>query len=148
MDGALAATSSNFAHLPILKPGQKSPFELVVSSPPSAANYKLETTWRVTTERGYTDIDITDVSALVDTEGQYRLTGKIRNAGDKPIAMVIVVGSFYDESGKVAATGFTMADTVPLGIGQVSSFTMMVNAVVSASIKSYSIQAQAFQGQQ
>lgn len=143
-EGVPVVTASNYSYLGILIPGQKSPFEITFSSPPPVKNYKLERAWEVTERSTYAAFDITDISTEVDDEGQYWLHGRVKNIGGTPVNVVVLVSSFYDELGEVIATGFTFGDVMPLPPGETSMFTMVVDANVTPTIYTYSLQAEGY----
>lgn len=143
-EGNAVVTATNYTYLDILKPGQKSPFEIILSAPPPVANYKLESIWQVTESNAYTAFEITNVAPEVDEEGYYQLSGTIKNTGEKTASVAGITGSFYNESRVVVATGFTFPDVLPLHAGESASFTMVVDPEVTSRIKSYSLQAEAF----
>lgn len=142
-EGASVMTASNYSYLDILTLGQKSPFEVIFSSPPIVTNYKLETTWRMTTKEPYLDIEIEESSlGEIGERGKALLTGKVINREDEAMDVVMIVATFYDESGEVIGTGFTFSDISPLRSGESSGFTMMVVPQVADFMGNYSLQAE------
>jgi len=141
LEGAPVATASNYSYLDILEPGQTSPFEIVFPSPPPVDNYKLEATWENTTRKPYLSIKVRDTSFRTDQAGWGHLAGEIVNAGNAAADMVIVVGTFYDGGGKVVGTSFTFSEIAPLGTGDSSPFTIIVDPQVVRLMETYSIRA-------
>ena len=142
-EGAPVVTASNFSYLDILISGQKSPFEVIFSSPPLVTNYKLETTWRVTTEEPYLDIEIEESSLReIGEGGKALLTGRVINREDEVLDVVMIAATFYDESGKVIGASFTFSNVSPLRSGDSSGFTMVVAPQVANFTKGYSLQVE------
>ncbi len=85
-------TATNYTHLDILIPGQKSPFEIVLVAPPTVTNYKMETTWQVTSRQPSTHFKMGGVTLEKEERGWGYLSGQVRNTGTQKVDAVGVVG--------------------------------------------------------
>jgi len=143
--GVATLAGSNDCYLEVLRPGEKSPFEIVFPSAPTSANYKLTTAWRLTKDEPYRGIVVQDALAKKDEAGSYWVTGKVMNTGLKAVRIVAVAGSFYDNLGKIVAVGYTFCDKVSLQPGEISTFTMVIDSKVATAIHTYSFQAEGYE---
>jgi len=140
--GTPALTGFNNCFLQILRPEEKSPFEVVFAATPPAENYKLTTSCQVASDEPYRDVEARDFRSQIDADGSYRVWGTIVNEGSRELQLAMIFGSFYDGSGKTIAVGFTLADTLPLRPRGTSGFTMVIDAKVASVISTYSLQAE------
>ena len=89
--------------VPILRPGEVSPFEAYGATGYQVTNFKVEVDgYRRTTEELFWDVEPSECQVTVD-EGWYTVKGKITNTGDTEAHFVQVVGTFYDDSGYVVS---------------------------------------------
>lgn len=143
--GKSVATMSNFAHLAILKPDQKSPFVVIFPRFNRAVpNYEIKLSWQVTDEKPKTEMRILDTSARMDEDGGYWLEGKVQNTGSQIAEVVALVVTIYSESGKVIGVGFGLADLSPLSPNQVSTFVLIAELPKGATVGYYVVQAEGF----
>jgi hypothetical protein len=142
--GASNLTALCYCYLEILKPGERSPFEIVLSSPPNVVNYMLTVEWEVTDTELNRDIVPGELEAMTDGDGYYVVTGQTTNNTGKPIDVIMIVGSFYDSEGTIVAAGITFADVAPLQPDESANFTMVIDPSISSKISTYSLQLVAY----
>lgn len=145
-EGNAIVTAMNYTYLDILIPGQKSPFEIVLSAPPPVANYKLESTWQATTREPYTDLKIQGVTLEREEEGG-NLSGQVNNIGSETVDVIIVAVTLYDSDKKVAGVSFSFAEISPLNPGESSSFTIIIDPQVASVVETYAILAEGYRGE-
>lgn len=140
--GTLYTTGSGECYREVIEPGEKSPFEIVFAKAPQGANYKLTAEWDVTDRQPGGQMVFTGVKSTIEADGHFVLTGEIGNEGKQIIENAMVLGTFYDASGKVVAVGFTFPDTMPIKPGNSSTFTLVVEPPLSSNIDNFSLQAE------
>lgn len=145
-EGNVAVTATNYTYLDILIPGGKSPFEIILSSPPPVTNYKLETTWQVTTREPYTDLKIEGITLEREEQGG-NLSGQVNNTGSETVDVIIVAVTLYDRDKKVAGVSFSFAEISPLNPGESSPFAIIINPQVASVVETYAIQAEGYRGE-
>jgi hypothetical protein len=138
--GAPNLTASCDCYLDVVKPGEKSPFEIVFPSPLNLVDYALTAAWQVTDTEPNRQIVPREIEAKIDVDGYYTVTGQVTNTNEKPIDIMMIVGSFYDSEGTIVATGIAFADVTPLQTGETANFTMVIDPSISSKISSYSLQ--------
>jgi hypothetical protein len=73
----------------------------------------------------YPDLEIINESPHIDSNGIYTITGRVQNTGNQAAGKLWVVGTFYNSTGSVIATGFSDYLTPDsLQAGQTTSFTL------------------------
>jgi len=101
-------TDFSYTELDILKPNQKSPFDL--SSYPDKIDpdsYKLKVSYRETDEEPFSGLKILSHSASIDDYGYHEIVGEVKNEGTNDAKFVRVVCTYYDAGGRVTGTSFT-----------------------------------------
>lgn len=144
-EGEIVSDSLTFAYLSILSPSKKSPFEIMLFRPPAdIQTYELETSWENTSENVYADMRIQDLTSHIGEEGGYWVEGNIENIGGAIVDMALIVGTFYDGSGRVVATGVTLPEVAPLHPGQVSPFRLVADPDRASLIQSFTVQTEGY----
>jgi hypothetical protein len=135
----LVGTDNTFAQLDILKPGQKSPFRVIVSDPPAIYDhYTLTVQWRTTDEKpleGLTVLSSGDRPTSYDANTRY-IFGEVRNDSGGPVKYFEIIITMYRENGDVVSTGYTFTKIDQLAPGQTSPFetTVEVNGATNYQI--------------
>lgn len=114
-----------FTELDILKPNQKSPFEL--SSFPEEINpssYKLQLSYRKTSEEPFNGLEILSHSSMIDDLGYYKIVGEVQNNGARESSFVKMVCTYYDDSTNVMGTSFTFAELDTIYVGNSAPFEL------------------------
>jgi hypothetical protein len=141
-EGNPIINASTYTYLDIITPGQRSPFEILLSSSPIAKNFILETTWQISEEEPYIDIEIESESLQLYEEGWYRIVGQLKNSGNKTVDSAIVVATFYNATGQVVGVGFAFSDVFPLGAGESSSFAILIAPIIIDTMDTYLLQVE------
>jgi hypothetical protein len=71
----------------------------------------------------YPDLEITDVTDYINSNGFFTVSGNVRNTGDQTTGHLWVVATFYNSTGSVISIGFSYFLTDSLLAGQTTSFT-------------------------
>ncbi|WP_091828963.1 FxLYD domain-containing protein [Methanohalophilus halophilus] len=125
-------TDYTYTDIDILKPGQKSPFELT-TYPDSfiPASYKLQLSYSTTSSEPYENVIIK--SHTSDNDGDYfEVVGEVQNDGEETVEYVKIIGTFYNEDDIVIGKDYsystldiiTSGDTSPF---ELSSFPQTIN---------------------
>jgi hypothetical protein len=118
-------TSFTYTELDILKPNQKSPFEL--SSYPDKidpASYKLKVSYSETNEEPFAGLTILSHNANIDDLGYHKIVGEVKNDGTKEATYVKVVCTYYSAGGEVIGTSFTYTDPEDIDTGDSAPFEL------------------------
>jgi len=120
-------TDFTYAELDILKPNQKSPFELS-SYPdkitPEWDNYKLHLSYDTTGQSPYAGLEILSYSDKIDDRGYHKIIGEVKNKGVRTSSYVKVVSTYYNAKGEVIGTDFTFTDPSDIAAGVSAPFEL------------------------
>jgi hypothetical protein len=78
-----------------------------------------------------------------DNDGLFWVTGKVANAGDETVDTVVVVATFYNDAGMPIAATLGIADVAPLAPSATSSFTLVVELPMGATVANYTLEGAA-----
>lgn len=149
--GVLIDTDFTYTDLDYLRPGEKSPFRLIISDESVVQridSYTLAVNW---------DPVFADPSAVAEATvlrieqgeqrigefGWYEIVGQVVNGGSEPTQYVKVVATLYDEAGQVIGVDFTYTDPSDLPAGQSGPFEIRVtDEDTSDDIESVKLAAQ------
>ena len=149
--GLLIDTDFTYTDLDYLRPGEKSPFRLIISDETVAQrinSYTLDVNWDPvfaipSTIAEATVLTIVQGEQRTNDFGWYQIVGEVVNGGSEPTEFVKVVATFYDEAGQVINTDFTYTDPSDLAAGQSAPFEVTVtDEDVSDDIESVKLTAQ------
>uniref|UniRef100_A0A6M3M8E0 Uncharacterized protein n=1 Tax=viral metagenome TaxID=1070528 RepID=A0A6M3M8E0_9ZZZZ len=118
-------TDFTYTDMGILKPGQKSPFE--ISSYPdkiSPSNFKLSVSYKDTGNEPYEGLQILSSTSKTDNLGYYETVGEIKNNGNRNSTYVKVIATYYDSTGKVIAKSFTYTNPEDINSGDTAPFKL------------------------
>ena len=118
-------TSYAYTQIDILKPSQKSPFE--ISSYPdeiTPASYKLSVQYDVTSEMPFQGLDIISHTPSTDSAGYYHIVGELKNNGASTSTYVMIVATYYNSAGTVIGTSYTYAELDEINVGATSPFEL------------------------
>ena len=149
--GLLIDTDFTYTDLDYLRPGEKSPFRLIISDESVVQrinSYTLDVNWdpvfaipSAVTEA--TVLTIVQGEQRTNDFGWYQIVGEVRNGGSEATEFVKVVATFYDETGQVINTDFTYTDPSDLAAGQSAPFEVTVtDEDISDDIESVKLSAQ------
>lgn len=124
-DGQITETRTAWAVSSILMPGERAPFAVLLSDPPSFVSESVSVIGaQAVNDTGSRHVDVSVVQAAVSSSGEtVQLEGELQNTGKVTAVEPTIVATFYDEAGQM--TGFsqqTVADT--LGPGETIPFTV------------------------
>jgi eukaryotic-like serine/threonine-protein kinase len=133
-NGKEVASKVGFASRSYLKPGEISPFSVLFSDadlPPPFADYQVEvSSSKATFQPGYTYRDLSIAAGPQVKRDQYgfiKVSGRVRNSGEKPAKFVQVFAVFYDRDGNVVGIGNSYAEVAndaPLDAGADARFEL------------------------
>jgi hypothetical protein len=139
----VVGTDFTFTSIDVLKPNQKSPFDMTeTSNVEDIVSVKLDETYRPTTGEPYSGLQILSHSSYISRIGTYHVVGEVKNTGNRDVNYVEVIGTFYDSSGKVVDASFTYTDPSDVSAGQTSPFDLIVMSPQVSKIKTYELQVQ------
>lgn len=141
-NGVVYATGAGPCYRQIMAPNEKSPFQIVFLRAPQGDNYRLTADWQATDIEPKEEVTFRDVSASMDVEGQYVVTGEIVNEGSEAIDYAMIICTFYDASGNVVAVDLSFADASPIPAGSSSTFVLVADPSVSPNIDDFSLQSE------
>jgi DNA segregation ATPase FtsK/SpoIIIE-like protein len=150
-EGVLIDTDFTYTTLDMLRPGEKSPFKLIISDESVAqriANYTLAVDWDPVFA---VPARVADATVLTVQEGEqrigefggYEVVGEVVNGGADDTEFVKIAATFYDENGRVIETDYTYTDPSDVGAGQSAPFEITVlDEDISEEIASVKLTAQ------
>lgn len=150
-NGLLIDTDFTYTDLDLLRPGEKSPFRLIISDESVAQridNYTLAVNWDTVFAdpaalAAATVLTIQEGEHRMNDNGWYEIVGEVVNGGTDDTEFVKVVATFYDETGRVIDTDFTYADPTDVPAGQSAPFELIVtDEDISDDIESVKLSAQ------
>ena len=118
-------TAFTYTELDILKPNQKSAFEL--SSYPDMiepASRKLKVSYKETGNEPFAGLMILSHSAKIGKLGYHDIVGEVQNEGTRKSSFVRVVCTYYDANGEVIGTSFTYTDPNEIDAGDSAPFEL------------------------
>ena len=124
-ENIVIGTDYTYTKLDVLKPNQKSPFEL--SSYPDKiepTSYKLKVSYRVTNEEPFAGLEILSHSAKIDEFGYHKIVGEVENNGTRASSYVKVVCTYYDAKEEVIGTDSTYTDPSDIDVGDRAPFEL------------------------
>lgn len=96
----------------------------------------------IVTEDDEKGSNIKSMNSYIDEIGYTHLLGTIQNLGEKTAKYVKVIGTVYDQQGKIIGTGFMFAEPNDLYNKRSGTFDVVIaNKLNSNMIKSYAIHA-------
>ncbi len=79
-----------------------------------------------TGENNSNEVQILKNSSFIDSKGNMRVVGEVRNNLPSTVVFVTIVGNFYDVQNEVVATQFTYAKPANIESGQKATFELIV----------------------
>jgi hypothetical protein len=149
--GLLIDTDFTYTDLDLLRPGEKSPFRLIITDESVAQridNYTLAVNWDPvfadpSAVANATVLTIQEGEHRINDNGWYEIVGEVVNGGTDDTEFVEVVATYYDEAGQVINTDFTYTDPSDIPAGQSAPFELTVlDEDISEDIESVKLSAQ------
>jgi hypothetical protein len=148
----LSAIISSYTEIPILAPGETSPFKIALSREQIAqlehfdvdklAKFKVDSEYTSTDELLYKQFELTQSRGELDSStGQYTVKGTVKNIGNETVEQLKVVGTFYDNQTQIIDVISTyLVDTqIP---GEEATFTLKEpDETIAQRIETYAVQA-------
>jgi hypothetical protein len=148
----LSAIISSYTEIPILAPGETSPFKIALSREQIAqlehfdvdklAKFKVDSEYTSTDELLYKQFELTQSRGELDSStGQYTVKGTVKNIGNETVEQLKVVGTFYDNQTQIIDVISTyLVDTQILG--EEATFTLKEpDETIAQRIETYAVQA-------
>lgn len=149
--GLIIDSDFTYTDLDYLRPGEKSPFRLIISNEAVASriqNYTLSVNWEPVNAD---PAAVAEATVLTIEEGEqrdaefggYEAIGQVTNGGTRSTEYVKVTATFYDENGRVIDTDYTYTDPVELAAGQSAPFEIRTtNEEIAEDIESVKLATQ------
>jgi hypothetical protein len=139
--GASVGTARGGAAVSVLQPGQRSPFRIVIASPPpSWTRYQMRGEGQATTDQPVRDLLVRVGGAGNVAEGR-EIVGDVRNDSGGRVRAVELIATLYDARGQVVGMSTAYATYDALGPGQSATFRLLLSSLNGAV--RYELQAQA-----
>jgi hypothetical protein len=121
--GKMIGSDFTYAELDILKPNQKSPFE-ICSYPDKITpdKYKVHLSYDTTGQSPYTGLAILSHSDKIGKSGYHKIIGEVKNKGVRASSYVKLVSTYYNAKGEVIGTDFTFTDPSDIAAGDSAPF--------------------------
>jgi len=144
-DGALLTDEEWSISMNLIPAGDRAPFEVLFTRPPAdwstytvdaraeQADFMLRYTYR--------DLEIVEHTSEAPDFGDYKITGLVRNTGDKIARFVQVSATLYDTEGAVVGVDHTFVEADLLEPGDTSAFEVLILST-SGSADAYSLLVQ------
>ena len=112
-----------------LAPGATAPFDVDLDNIPSSwrdmvTDYSLYASYAVSYKQPYGQLEILDPSLELDEFGWFKVTGRVRNAGESDARYVQVAVSLIDARGVIYRCDSTYAQPTSIPPGETSSFSL------------------------
>ena len=140
-NGSLLDTTFTYGELDIVTPGDKTCFRLIYSDPPEDWSYYELSTGTSLVREVAAGLSILDDSSH-SRSGSYELIGFVSNTGPDLARFAEVVGTLYDNAGKVIGCDFTFVSSLDLEPGWTSSFSLTFFGVDATDVASYRLQVE------
>lgn len=121
--GNVVASKSGYTCADVVNPHDVAPFELTIEGSPQVARHEIAVQGEVVPSVLPTHLALASADARKDDIGMHVL-GSVRNQGSVPYQYVKVCIAFYNGSGGVVRTAFTLVGLGELGPGQAGSFDL------------------------
>jgi hypothetical protein len=124
--GTMVDTESTYIIVDILKPNQRSPFDIESSFTSSLYNYTIIVSdYEATSEQPYTSLQILNFSNYTDNLGYQHIVGEIQNTGKSNIQSLKIAATYYNKSNCVIDTNYAFTSVDVLIPNQKSPFEII-----------------------
>lgn len=142
--GNILDSSFTYSDVEVLRPGEKSPFDVIFSNEQQVQKtqrYEISSiTSDITQEKpANLKLNVGDTFYAINSA---HVVGEVTNNGPGVSKFTEVSGTFYDDQNKTVATGFTYTYPSDLAPGQSAPFDMIISDDTSANIASGSLNVQ------
>jgi plastocyanin len=147
-EGRLIDTTSTPTELSQLRPGEKSPFRMIITTDEAVAervddnNYNLTVSWDLGVKLAALMIE--ESERRISRNGNYEIVGEVINTGTHDTEFVKVISTVYDINGRVVRTDITYTDPSDIPAGQSAPFKISgsIQGTSSDDIESIKLIAQ------
>lgn len=122
--GQMIANDYTYTYLDDLPPNTKTCFLISLQQPTGWASFQFESPSYSTGGHALPNLTILNPVTSIDSYGDYKIVGMVRNDQGVLVKYVQTIGTLYDAAGKVLDCDFTYVNSTDLTAGQSSSFTM------------------------
>ena len=145
----VADTEITYAYADYLPAGQKAPFDLFIADTQKSAqvaSYTLTLEYETATQLIPLQLTIQGSTSSTDSLGYLEVVGQVHNSGQTLSNFTKVVGTFYDQAGKVIAVEFSYTSPADIPTGQAYGFKLIVmNQAISSRVTNYALFAESNQ---
>ncbi len=143
--GEMVATGSTFTEFDIVPNGDRMPFALLFTEPPSDfSHHQVVALSGVTVAhwgRNYMDLTIELDHGEASGERVYVVTGQVRNTGQYEAEQIRIVVTAYDAEGRVVGIRRANPETQILGVGEFSPFRVSLSSL-GGQVVTHTVQVQ------
>ncbi|MCB8941598.1 MAG: hypothetical protein H6655_24540 [Ardenticatenaceae bacterium] len=156
--GSVLVTESSFVDLPlalslwftgVLYPGEKAPFTILVNDPGEWTSYDIDLVYEEANRRDFEEhcreflVSNDSGRAIDDLLYNYRVSGEIKNTGEKECGPVRFSVTLYDVQGNVVGVNTYMSDVDPFAPQEEYPFSVEIFA--RGDVDSYAILTRAIE---
>ena len=141
----MVATGSTFTEFDIVPNGDRMPFALLFTEPPSDfSHHQVVALSGVTVAHwghNYLDLTIELDHGEASSERVYVVTGQVRNTGQYEAEQIRIVVTAYDAEGRVVGIRRANPETQTLGVGESSPFGVSLSSL-GGQVVTHTVQVQ------
>ena len=143
--GNILDSSFTYSEVEVLRPGEKSPFDVIFSNKQQVQNtqrYEIASIKGDVAQAKPANLKLDVGDSYYDSIDSAHVVGEVTNNGPGVSHYTKISGTFHDDQNKTVATGFTYTDPNDLELGQSAPFDMIISDDASANMASGSLNAQ------
>jgi hypothetical protein len=143
--GNILDSSFTYSEVEVLRPGEKSPFDVIFSNEQQVQKtqrYEISSITSDISQEKPANLKLNVGDTFYDSINSAHVVGEVTNNGPAVSRFTQVSGTFYDSQGKTVATEFTYTDPMDLQPGQSAPFDMIISDDTSAQMISGSLNVQ------
>jgi hypothetical protein len=143
--GNILDSSFTYSDVEVLRPGEKSPFDVIFSNEQQVQKtqrYEISSITSEISQEKPANLKLNYGDSYYDSIGYAHVVGEVTNNGPGVSKFTQVSGTFFDDQNKIVATEFTYTDPADLQPGQSAPFDMIISDDTSANIASGSMNVQ------
>jgi hypothetical protein len=128
--GNILDSSFTYSEVEVLRPGEKSPFDVIFSNEQQVRNiqrYEIASITGDVTQAKPANLKLDVGDSYYDSIGSAHVVGEVTNNGPGVSHYTKISETFHDDQNKTVATGFTYTDPNDLELGQSAPFNMIIS---------------------